>query len=187
MTDLTEARMDEGAASRVQPPTNRLRDLVALTKPRITLMVLISASAGFILGAGGRVSIRELIVAVVGIGLVAGGTSALNQVLERDVDALMRRTRDRPLPTGGVTPAAGALFSTGVALSGLAVLAVLVNGITAVLAAVALFSYVLIYTPLKRVSSLSTLVGAVPGALPLMGGWMAATGSPCVSGMPTDR
>jgi len=146
-------------------------------KPRITLMVLISAGAGFVLGSRGTVDGWALLVASVGIGLVAGGTSALNQVLERDVDALMQRTRGRVLPTGKVTPGIATLFSIGVSALGVVVLAVFVNALTAVLAVIALLSYILAYTPLKKVSSLSTLVGAVPGALPILGGWTAATGS----------
>lgn len=156
---------------------NRPRDLLSLTKPRITLMVLISAGAGFVLGSRGAVDGWALLVASVGIGLVAGGTSALNQVLERDIDALMRRTRGRVLPTGKVTPGIATLFSIGVSALGVVVLAVFVNALTAVLAVIALLSYILAYTPLKKVSSLSTLVGAVPGALPILGGWTAATGS----------
>lgn len=156
---------------------NRPRDLLSLTKPRITLMVLISAGAGFVLGSRGAVDGWALLVASVGIGLVAGGTSALNQVLERDIDALMRRTRGRVLPTGKVTPGIATLFSIGVSALGVVVLTVFVNALTAVLAVIALLSYILAYTPLKKVSSLSTLVGAVPGALPILGGWTAATGS----------
>ncbi|MCK5489468.1 MAG: heme o synthase [Gemmatimonadetes bacterium] len=156
---------------------NRPGDLFSLTKPRITLMVLISSGAGFLLGAGGDASGWSLLVASVGIGLVAGGTSALNQVLERDIDAMMQRTRGRPLPTGRVTPAVATLFAVGLCALGVVVLLVFVNTITAILAVIALFSYILLYTPLKRVSSLSTLVGAVPGALPILGGWTAATGS----------
>ena len=163
--------------SRDSAPGNRPGDLFSLMKPRITLMVLISAGAGFLLGSAGAVDRWTLIAASFGIGLVAGGTSALNQVLERDVDARMMRTRGRPLPTGKVTPAAAAVFAIATCLSGLVVLAAFVNTLTAVLALVALVTYLFLYTPLKRISSLSTLVGAVPGALPIMGGWTAATGS----------
>jgi protoheme IX farnesyltransferase len=140
-------------------------------------MVLISAGAGFLLGSVGDVDRWALIVASLGIGLVAGGASALNQVFERDIDARMIRTRGRPLPTGKVTTTAAVVFSAATSMLGVGILAAFVNTLTAVLALVALVSYVFVYTPLKRVSSLSTLVGAVPGALPIMGGWTAATGS----------
>jgi protoheme IX farnesyltransferase len=140
-------------------------------------MVLISAGAGFLLGSAGDVDRWALIVASLGIGLVAGGASALNQVFERDIDARMMRTRRRPLPTGKVTTTAAVAFSVATSMLGVGILAAFVNTLTAVLALVALVSYVFVYTPLKRVSSLSTLVGAVPGALPIVGGWTAATGS----------
>lgn len=155
---------------------NRPRDLLRLTKPRITLMVLVSAAAAYYVASGGRPDPVAMLAAMFGIGLVAGGTSALNQLIERDIDARMERTRGRPLPTGRVTPSAAAAFSLTISLGGVLFLALVVNPLTALLAGIALVSYVLVYTPLKRVSSLSTLVGAVPGALPIMGGWTAATG-----------
>jgi len=173
----TGGTADSEFDSRDGAPRNRPGDLFSLLKPRITLMVLISAGAGFLLGSAGDVDRWTLIAAAFGIGLVAGGTSALNQVLERDVDARMLRTRGRPLPMGRVTLPAAAVFAIATCLSGLGVLAALVNTLTAVLALVALLTYLFLYTPLKRLSSLSTLVGAVPGALPIMGGWTAATGS----------
>lgn len=141
------------------------------------MMVVISAGAGFLVASGGDIDGRALLVAALGIGMVAGGTSALNQVIERDIDALMLRTRGRPLPTGKVTPGAAAAFSLGLSVLGILFLATFVNLLTALLAMIALASYVLVYTPLKKVSSLSTVVGAVPGALPILGGWTAATGS----------
>ncbi|MCL7958334.1 MAG: heme o synthase [marine benthic group bacterium] len=155
---------------------NRPADLLQLTKPRITTMVLVSSAAGFVIASGGHPDPGLLLLTMVGIGLVAGGTSALNQLIERDVDARMERTRNRPLPTGRVTPRAAGFFSAAISLAGIGLLAVAVNTLTALLASIALLSYVLVYTPLKRVSSLSTLVGAIPGALPIMGGWTAARG-----------
>ena len=150
-------------------------DYLTLTKPRITALVLASAAAGFLLGA---TSFDLILFAhtMVGVGLVAAGTSAMNQVLERDVDALMRRTRARPLPAGRLDARPAAFFSGALAAGGIAWLALAVNPITAVLAAATFLSYDFIYTPLKRVHSLSTVVGAVPGALPILGGWTAATG-----------
>ncbi len=155
---------------------NHPADLLQLTKPRITLMVLVSSAAGFVIGSSGRPDPLLLLATLIGIGLVAGGSSALNQLLERDIDSLMERTKGRPLPAGRVTPGAAVAFAGLISLSGIVLLALIVNPLTALLAAIALLSYVLVYTPLKRVSSLSTLVGAVPGALPIMGGWSAARG-----------
>jgi len=151
-----------------------------LTKPRITQFVLLTAAAGFYVAAtagGGTVDLALFAHTLVGTALVAAGTNAFNQLRERDVDARMERTRRRPLPSGRVTPRAAAWFATAIAGAGLAYLAVLVNPLTTSLAALTLVSYVALYTPLKRRSSLNTLVGAVPGALPIVGGWTAAGGS----------
>ena len=114
---------------------------------------------------------------LLGTALVAAGTNALNQVAERDVDALMHRTRGRPLPAGRLEPSAARWFAWTVAVLGVAQLALFVNATTALLAALTLVSYVFAYTPLKRRTSLATLVGAVPGALPIVGGW-TASGAP---------
>src|SRR6266566_4163822 len=130
--------------------------LLELTKPRITQLLL-----------------RTLI----GVALVAAGTNAFNQWRERDVDARMRRACGRPLPSGRVTPRAAAAFAAVISVAGVAYLALGVNLLTAGLAALTLASYVLLYTPLKRTTTLNTLIGAVPGALPIVGGWTAAGGA----------
>ena len=148
-----------------------------MTKPRITQLVLLTAAAGFYLGARDRVNLALLVNTLIGTALVAGGTNAWNQIRERDVDARMARTRRRPLPSGRLTPAAAVWFATTITIAGVAYLAVRVNLVTATLAALTFASYVLLYTPLKRKTSLNTLVGAVPGALPIVGGWTAAGGS----------
>jgi len=114
---------------------------------------------------------------LIGTALVAAGTNAWNQVRERDVDALMTRTRRRPLPSGRLTPRAAAWFASAIAVGGVAYLLATVNPLTAGLAALTFVSYVCLYTPLKRTTSLNTLIGAVPGALPIVGGWTAAGGS----------
>jgi heme o synthase len=152
-------------------------DFLALTKPRIVALVLVTVAAGFYLGAAGGASAALLLHCLLGTALVAGGTNALNQVQEADVDALMRRTRNRPIPSGRLSRRAGRAFAWAVGVGGVTYLLVFVNLIVAVLAAVTLVSYVFLYTPLKRRSPLATLVGAVPGALPVVGGWAAARGS----------
>jgi protoheme IX farnesyltransferase len=140
--------------------------------------VLLTAAAGFYLGGGGGgVDLRLLLYTLLGTALVAAGTNAFNQVRERDADARMERTRRRPLPSGRVSPRAAAVFAALISGAGVVYLAVMVNLLTAGLAGLTLASYVLLYTPLKRTTPLNTLIGAVPGALPIVGGWTAAGGA----------
>jgi protoheme IX farnesyltransferase len=148
-----------------------------LTKPRITQLVLLTAAAGFYLGGGGAVDLLLLLHTLVGTALVAAGTNAFNQLRERDLDARMHRTRGRPLPSGRVSPRAAGVFAAVISFAGVVYLALAVNLLTAGLAALTLASYVLLYTPLKTKTSLNTLIGAVPGALPIVGGWTAAGGA----------
>lgn len=150
-----------------------ITDYFALTKPRVTLMVLITTLFGFYLGSRGALEVALLLHTLWGTALVAGGTSALNQYLERHRDARMLRTRHRPLPAGRLTPGQALSFGVFISVVGIAYLAFWVNGLTAVLAAITLVSYVFLYTPMKTKSPLSTIVGAIPGALPPMGGWTA--------------
>ena len=138
--------------------------------------MLLTAAAGFYLGSRGSVDVWLFAHTLLGVALVAGGTNAFNQLRERDVDARMRRTQHRPLPSGRVTPRAAGIFAAVISLVGVLYLGALVNMLTAGLAALTLVSYVLLYTPLKPKTSLNTLIGAVPGALPIMGGWTAAGG-----------
>ena len=138
---------------------------------------MLTAAAGFYLGAGGRIDLALLLHTLLGTALVAAGTNAFNQLRERDADARMRRTRDRPLPSGRLSPRVAGAFATIISCAGVAYLALAVNLLTAGLAALTLASYVLLYTPLKRKTSLNTLIGAVPGALPIVGGWTAAGGA----------
>ncbi len=152
------------------------RDLLSLTKPRLSALVLFTAGGGLWL-SGTAVSAGQAVAAVLGTTLVVGGANALNCYLERDVDLLMARTASRPLPTGRIDASVALAF--GVALAGLSIplLTFATTPLAGLLAAVALLLYVLVYTPLKRTTSLSTLVGAVPGALPPLIGWTAATGT----------
>ena len=155
----------------------RMADLVELTKPRITLMVVATAGIGLLLASGGRVPMAMVLHALVGTGLVAAGSAALNHVLERDIDALMRRTANRPLPAGRMNPDLALTLGVGLAVAGLVELTLGVNLLTALLGAAALAGYVFVYTPLKKISPLATVVGAVPGAIPPMMGWVAVTES----------
>jgi protoheme IX farnesyltransferase len=157
--------------------THRAADFVMLTKPRLNLLVMVTTLAGAYLAAPGGVPLLLLLHTLVGTALVAGGAAALNQVWERDTDGLMLRTSGRPLPGGRLRATEGTWFGVALAVVGLLELALAVNALSAAVAALTLASYVLVYTPLKRRSALSTLVGAVPGALPPVIGWVAVTGS----------
>lgn len=145
-----------------------------LVKARLTLLVLLTTCVGFYLGERGAVNELLMFHALLGTALVAAGAAALNELLEREHDAKMRRTAGRPLPAGRLQPATVAVFGGVSTVAGLIYLAVLVNPLTSVLGAVTSISYLFIYTPLKRVSWVNTLVGAIPGALPPLMGWTAA-------------
>jgi protoheme IX farnesyltransferase len=145
-----------------------------LVKARLTLLVLLTTCVGFYLGERGAMDGLRMFHVLFGTALVAAGAAALNQLLEREYDARMRRTAGRPLPSGRLQPATVAIFGGVCTVAGLVYLAGLVNLLTSVLGAVTSISYLFIYTPLKRVSWVNTLVGAIPGALPPLMGWAAA-------------
>jgi len=161
----------------------RLADFLELTKPRVTSLVLVTTLVGFYLGSRGPMDLPLLLNTLLGTVLVAAGTSALNQYVEREEDGRMMRTRRRPLPAGRLEPAHALVFAASVSVAGLAHLALTVNLLTAGLAALTLLSYVFVYTPLKRITSLCTIVGAIPGALPPLGGWTAAQGEIAAGGI----
>ncbi|OGQ50255.1 MAG: protoheme IX farnesyltransferase [Deltaproteobacteria bacterium RIFCSPLOWO2_02_56_12] len=154
----------------------RALDFLELTKPRVSLMVLVTMFVGFYLGSEHGAGYLRLIETLIGTALAAGGTLALNQFLERRADALMARTRHRPLPDGRMQPTEALLFGVGLTAAGLLILALTVNALSALVTASIVGSYLFIYTPLKQRSSLCGVVGAVPGALPPVIGWTAATG-----------
>jgi protoheme IX farnesyltransferase len=154
-----------------------LNDYLILTKVRITVLVLVTTAAGFLLASGPRLDLVLLGWTLLGTGLAASGAAALNQVLEREADSRMQRTAARPIPAGRMTAAHGLWVGLGLALSGVAVLAALVNWLTALLALATVVLYVGVYTPLKRMTPLNTIVGAIPGAIPPVMGWTAVTGA----------
>jgi protoheme IX farnesyltransferase len=166
-----------GTAAVAERSGVRAGDLLELTKPRITSLVVVTTAVGFLIGSGRTVDLALFLHLLLGTALVAAGTSALNQYVERDADGRMLRTRGRPLPAGRLEPLPALLFATGTSIAGLAHLALSVNLPTAGLAAATLLSYVFVYTPLKRSSSLCTLVGAIPGAIPPLMGFTAARGA----------
>jgi len=155
----------------------RLSDYLALTKPRVVAMVLVTTAVGFHLGSVGSPVFLRLLYTLAGTALAAAGTLALNQYMERDVDARMERTRHRPLPEGRVHPGEALGLGCALLVAGVALLALAVEPLAAVVTAAIAIIYLLLYTPLKRVSSLCSLVGAIPGALPPVAGWAAARGA----------
>jgi heme o synthase len=155
----------------------RATDYVALAKPRLNLLVIVSALAGYVMGGGGAASPLLLLSMLAGTALVAGGASAFNQVIERDTDALMKRTRLRPLPDGRLHATESLVFAVLLSVTGLLILAAGANPLSAGVALATLLSYAAVYTPLKRRSSFATVIGAIPGALPPVIGWAAATGT----------
>jgi heme o synthase len=159
-----------------------IADYVALTKPRLNFLVVATSAAGYYLGAARPLDGAAMIAAVAGTALVAGGAAVLNQLYERDTDALMRRTRLRPLPAGRVAPADAGIFGSALSAAGLALLAAQRNWLAAALALATLLVYLAVYTPMKRRTPAATLVGAIPGALPALIGWTASHGSIAIGG-----
>jgi heme o synthase len=154
----------------------RTADFVALTKPRLNLLVIATTAAGYYLGTGfARFDSVDFVNLTIGTALVAGGSAAYNQILEKRVDALMERTRWRPLAAGRLGTREAFWFATALSLAGLGWLAVSTNLLATAVAFVTLATYVVLYTPLKQRTSFATVVGAIPGALPPMIGWAAAT------------
>jgi protoheme IX farnesyltransferase len=154
----------------------RLVDYLELSKARIVAMVLLTTAAGYFFGAS-HIDVPLLLNTLIGTALVAAGTNALNQYVEREYDAMMKRTMHRPLPDGRISPRAALIFPVAVSIIGTAYLAIAVNALTALLGALTLMTYIFVYTPLKRVSTLCVLIGAIPGAVPPLMGWTAATGA----------
>jgi heme o synthase len=156
---------------------SRAADYAALAKPRLNMLVVGSAVAGYVMAGGDTGTLAALLWTMAGTALVAGGASTFNQILERDRDGRMRRTQHRPLPDGRVAAGEALVFGTGLSVAGLLMLAAGVNVLAAAVALATLASYAAVYTPLKSRTSLATVIGAVPGALPPVIGWAAATGT----------
>ena len=168
--------MRSGAVA-MSPTSARSRDFVALAKPRLNLLVVASTLVGYAMAPGEPLGLVAVTAMLLGTGLVAGGASAFNQVFERDLDALMRRTRTRPLPDQRLQPVEGVLFGTAITLAGLLMIVAASNLLAGAVALATLLSYVVVYTPLKRKTSFGTVIGAIPGALPPIIGWAAVEGS----------
>lgn len=156
--------------------TKKISAYYELTKPGITLTVLASMLIGFILGSGSEIDYVLLLHAAFGTWLIASGTAAHNQFLEWRLDRKMKRTQKRPVPSSKITPQQSVLFSLGLILAGLIYLLGVVNYVAGLISLLTTLIYLGVYTPMKRVSVLNVFIGAIPGALPPVGGWAAATG-----------
>ena len=157
--------------------TGRLAAFVDLTKPRITMLVVLTAAAGFCLGSRQGIDFVRLLHMAMGITLLSSGISTLNQYIERDLDGLMRRTQDRPLPSGKLTAMQALIFGISLSIIATAYIALFINPLSALLGVITLASYLFVYTPLKTRTTLSTVLGAFPGAMPPFIGWVAARGA----------
>jgi heme o synthase len=170
----SQVTANPGSAQMIQ---SKLRDYYTLTKPEVNLLILMTTSAGYYLASRGPLRIGGLLNTLIGTLLVASGTATLNQWLERVWDGQMRRTASRPLPAGRLSAREAFWFGILLSIAGGLYLAVAVNGLAALLAVSTLLSYLLVYTPLKRKTALCTLLGAIPGAMPVLIGWAGASAS----------
>ncbi len=173
---LPESSDTANPSSKQATFVQRVADLIELSKPRLVVMILITTAAGFYLGAQTFDWLRCLHT-LIGAGLTAAGVLGLNQYLERDADALMERTQGRPIPDGRMGPLTALLIGAAFTGSGMLYLTFIVNVLSGFVISLIVVSYLFLYTPLKRKTSLCTLIGAVPGALPPVVGWVAARGS----------
>ena len=165
------------SAVAVASPRSRLADLFVFTKVRVNVLVVATTAGGYYMASPGGMDLAVLAATVIGTAMVAGGAAALNQISERDIDALMDRTRRRPLPDGRMGLGEATVIAWAAAAGGVVLLALAANLLAALVAAATLVLYAHVYTPMKRVTSFSTVVGAVPGALPPVIGWAAARGT----------
>lgn len=173
--ELSQSGVSERGAGELTA-RERLLAYLDLTKPRITFLIVLTAAAGFCLGAKSGVDYLTLFHAMFGIALLSSGIATLNQYMERDLDGLMRRTLSRPLPSGKLAPVEALIFGVALTLGAEVYLALLTNPLTALFGLTVVVGYLFCYTPLKTRSTLSTVVGAFPGAMPPLMGWTAASG-----------
>lgn len=156
---------------------SRVADFKELLKPGISAFVVVTGIAGYLLGVQGSIDWLVLLGLIAGTALTSGGSGALNHAAERHHDAMMHRTKDRPIPAGRVDFRGAYVYGVALLVTGLGVLVVSTNPLTTILALATSILYIVVYTPLKRVTAHNTFVGAIPGALPILGGFTAATGA----------
>ena len=161
-----------------KPPAISLSSKIAeLSKLNILSLVLVATFLGFYLGSNGEIEYNKLLLTLLGTALTAAGSGSLNHYLERDADKKMDRTRNRPLPSGTLTPLFAVLYGMALVVSGSVALAYFVNLLTGFLSLLTAFLYIVVYTPLKKITWLNTSIGSIPGAIPIIGGWTAASNS----------
>ena len=160
--------------SKPSPATSQLGAFFELTKPRITFLILVSTALGFYLGSQGKINSNQFAFTMVGTFLLAGGAGAINHFVEKDLDKLMDRTQSRPIPAGIISSKNALFFGVSITIIGFIILAALVNHLTAILGLITVLLYIFIYTPLKKITWLNTTIGAIPGAMPALGGWAAS-------------
>ena len=156
------------------PATSQLGAFFELTKPRITFLILVSTALGFYLGSQGKINSNQFALTIIGTFLLAGGAGAINHFVEKDLDKLMDRTQSRPIPAGIISGKNALFFGVSITIIGFIILAALVNHLTAILGLITVLLYIFIYTPLKKITWLNTTIGAIPGAMPALGGWAAS-------------
>lgn len=159
-----------------QIASSTLEAYTELTKPRITYLILVSTALGYYLGGDGIDDVWKFLMCLLGSSFVSAGSGALNHYMEISSDALMDRTKFRPLPSGLIKPNSAKIFGLTLILIGALILLYFTNLLTAILAIITVLLYLLVYTPLKKITWLNTSIGAIPGAIPPLGGWTAATG-----------
>ena len=161
-----------------KPPAISLSSKIAeLSKLNILSLVLVATFLGFYLGSNGEMEYNKLLLTLLGTALTAAGSGSLNHYLERDADKKMDRTRNRPLPSGTLTPLFAVLYGMALVVVGSVTLAYFVNLLTGFLSLLTAFLYIVVYTPLKKITWLNTSIGSIPGAIPIIGGWTAASNS----------
>ena len=156
------------------PAKNIYVAFIELTKPRITFLILISTSLGYYLGDTGQFKLFNFLITIIGTTMLAGGAGAINHYIEKDLDMLMDRTKSRPIPAGIISSQTALYFGIIQSVLGFGLLWAFVNMLTALLGLLTIVLYIFVYTPLKMITWLNTTIGAVPGALPALGGWAAS-------------
>ena len=157
------------------PATSQLGAFFELTKPRITFLILVSTALGFYLGSQGKINSNQFTLTIIGTFLLAGGAGAINHFVEKDLDKLMDRTQSRPIPAGIISGKNALFFGISITIIGFIILAASVNHLTAILGLITVLLYIFVYTPLKKITWLNTTIGAIPGAMPALGGWAASS------------